>query len=124
MVNSMDKGSCSLEDLMAVIREFVSERDWQGFQKPSSLALSAVIELGELLELFQWLTHDEIDTQLENEEYREKLAEELADVFIYLLRIADTTSINPTKAILEKMKKNSKKYPIKDWRGKIPDKVR
>lgn len=108
---------------MALIREFILERDWQGFQKPSSLALSAVVELGELLELFQWLTHDEITVQLENDEYREKLAEELADVFIYLLRIADTTSIDPTVAILDKMKKNAKKYPVKDWHGKIPDKV-
>jgi NTP pyrophosphatase (non-canonical NTP hydrolase) len=120
----MNKGSYSLEELMAQIREFIDERDWQGFQKPASLASSAVIELGELLELFQWLTHEEINAQLENAEYREKLAEELADVLIYLLRIADTTSIDPTDAILKKMKKNAEKYPVKDWRGKIPDKVR
>ena len=120
----MVEGSYSLEDLMVLIRKFIEKRDWQGFQKPVSLAMSAVIELGELLELFQWLTHEEIDEQLESEEYRMLLAEELADVFIYLLRIADTTSINPTQAILEKMKKNDKKYPMEEWRGKIPDKVR
>jgi dCTP diphosphatase len=120
----MEEGIYSLEDLMILIRKFIEERDWQGFQKPASLALSAAIELGELLELFQWLTHEEIESQLKIEEYRESLTEELADVFIYLLRIADTTSINPTFAILDKMKKNAQKYPAKDWRGKIPDKVR
>lgn len=124
MVNYMKEGSHSLEDLMNIIRKFIEERNWQSFQKPSSLALSAVIELGELLELFQWLTHEEIDIHLENEEYRASIAEELADVFIYLLRIADTTSINPTHAILDKMMKNAQKYPVKDWRGKIPDKVK
>jgi NTP pyrophosphatase (non-canonical NTP hydrolase) len=123
MVNLMDEGSYSLEDLMVIVRKFVEERNWQAFQKPTSLALSAVIELGELLELFQWLTHDEIVGQLEKAEYRESLADELADVLIYLLRIADTTSINPTLAILDKMKKNAQKYPVTDWRGKIPDRV-
>jgi dCTP diphosphatase len=124
MVNLMENGSYSLEDLMFIIREFIEERNWQSFQKPASLAMSAAIELGELLELFQWLTHDEIDTQLEKEEYRESLADEIADVFIYLLRIADTASISPTNAILDKIQKNAQKYPVKDWRGKIPDKVR
>ena len=120
----MNEGSHSLEDLIVIIRKFVEERNWQGFQKPAALALSAAIELGELLELFQWLTHDEIDAQLEKEEYRESLSDELADVLIYLLRIADSTSINPTLAILNKMKKNAQKYPVTDWRGKIPDKIR
>ena len=124
MVNFMQEGSHTLEDLILLIRKFIEERNWQSFQKPASLALSAAVELGELLELFQWLTHDEIDKLLENEEYRESLSDELADVLIYLLRIADTTSINPTDAILEKMKKNAQKYPAKDWRDKIPDKVR
>ena len=120
----MEEGRYSLEDLMVIIRKFIEERDWQEFQKPASLALSAAIELGELLELFQWLSHEEIENQLNREEYRVSLAEELADIIIYLLRIADTTSINLTQAILDKMKKNAQKYPVKDWRGKIPDKVR
>ena len=80
--------------------------------------------MGELLEKFQWLTTDEIRDLLDNSEYREGLADELADVMIYLLRIFDTTGINPTNAIIQKMKKNELKYPVEEWKDKIPDKVR
>jgi NTP pyrophosphatase (non-canonical NTP hydrolase) len=120
----MEQEKHMLEELMALIRKFIQERDWEGFQKPSSLALSAAIEVGELLERFQWLTHDEILELLKNEEYRQSIEDELADVMIYMLRLADTTGINPTQAIINKLEKNKSKYPVDDWKGKIPDKVR
>ena len=120
----MEKESHSLEDLMALVREFVQERDWEGFQKPSSLAISAAIETGELLERFQWLTHEEITELLKNEDYRMSVADEIADVMIYVLRLADTIGIEPSRAILRKLEKNKSKYPVEDWKGKIPDKVR
>ena len=120
----MEKESHSLEDLMALVREFVQERDWEGFQKPSSLAISAAIETGELLERFQWLTHEEITELLKNEDYRMSVADEIADVMIYMLRLADTIGIEPSRAILRKLEKNKSKYPVEDWKGKIPDKVR
>ncbi|MFQ5832042.1 MAG: nucleotide pyrophosphohydrolase [Candidatus Thorarchaeota archaeon] len=114
----------TLEDLMILVRGFVRARNWESFQKPAALAVSASIELGELLELFQWLTDEEIETYLEDNEYRALLAGELADVMIYLIRIADTAGINPTRAILEKLAKNSDKYPAEEWRGRIPSKTK
>ncbi|MFW9952932.1 MAG: nucleotide pyrophosphohydrolase [Candidatus Thorarchaeota archaeon] len=120
----MNDEDLTLENLTILIREFIQERGWEGFQKPSSLAVSAAIELGELLERFQWLTHEEIDNLLRSEEYRKSIADEMADVIIYMLRLADTTGIEPTKAILEKLEKNKSKYPANKWRGRIPDKVR
>ncbi len=109
---------------MALVREFVQARNWEGFQKPSSLAVSAAIETGELLERFQWLTHEEIAELLNDEDYRISIEDEIADVMIYMIRLADTIGIEPTRAILRKLKKNESKYPVKDWKGKIPDKVR
>jgi len=114
----------SLDDLMVLIREFVRARDWESFQKPAALAVSASIELGELLELFQWLTDEEIGEYLKNEEYRESLAGELADVMIYMIRLADVTGISPTQAILDKLAKNSSKYLAGEWRGRIPSKTK
>jgi dCTP diphosphatase len=114
----------SLEYLILRIREFVKERGWEKYQKPESLAVSASIEIGELLELFQWLDDEEIDSYLKDEHYRSKLASEIADVMIYLLRLADVTGINPYDAILSKMKENEKKYPSDKWHSRIPSKTR
>jgi dCTP diphosphatase len=114
----------SLEHLIQRIREFVEERGWEKYQKPESLAVSASIEIGELLELFQWLTDEEIDDYLKDEQYRSRLASEIADVMIYILRLADVTGINPSDAILNKMKENEKKYPSDKWHSRIPSKTR
>jgi NTP pyrophosphatase (non-canonical NTP hydrolase) len=109
---------------MGLIREFVDERDWHRFHKPSALAVSAAIEMGELLELFQWRTDEQVADALEDPKYRESLSQEIADVLIYLLRLADTTGIDPTVAIVEKLKKSALKYPSEEWRGRAPDKSR
>lgn len=112
--------SKSLDELTSLIREFVEERDWTQYQRPLPLAISASIEMGELLELFQWLAEEEIRTNLQDSEYRLALADEIADVMIYLIRLADVTGIDLTKAILSKMEKNRLKYPVESFRGRIP----
>ncbi|TFG08127.1 nucleotide pyrophosphohydrolase [Candidatus Thorarchaeota archaeon] len=114
----------TLDDIMLVVREFVEERDWTKFQKPRALAISAAIEMGELLELFQWRTDKETTSLLEDSDYRGALADEIADVMIYLIRIADTAGISPTAAILKKMTSNREKYPAEEYRGKRPEKFK
>ncbi|MFW9846691.1 MAG: nucleotide pyrophosphohydrolase [Candidatus Thorarchaeota archaeon] len=114
----------SLQDLMEVIREFVKERGWEKYHQPESLAVSASIEIGELLELFQWLEDSEIEDYLKNDDYRSKLSAEIADVLIYMIRLADVTGIDPTEAVLQKMKENTKKYPSEKWHERIPSKVK
>jgi dCTP diphosphatase len=79
--------------------------------------------MGELLELFQWKSDDEITEILRNKEFNSALAGEIADVMVYLLRICDKAGIDPTKAIIDKMKQNSKKYPVEEWVGKAPSKI-
>lgn len=104
-----------------MIREFVKERDWDQYNHPLNLAISACIEAGELLELFQWKSKTDVEEALKSEEFCNALASEIADVMIYLLRVADTTGIDPSLAIIEKMKKNREKYPIDNWEGRAPN---
>lgn len=111
----------TLAELVQMIRDFVKERDWQQYNLPLNLAISTSIEVGELLELFQWKTHEDIEESLKEDDFREALASEIADVLVYLLRVADTTGIDPAKAVVEKMKRNREKYPIDYWKGKAPN---
>jgi NTP pyrophosphatase (non-canonical NTP hydrolase) len=113
----------SLNQLIQTIRKFVNDRKWQSFQKPNALAQSIAIETGELLELFQWLREDEIEELLSSDEYIQAVSDEIADILIYALRLADVTGIDPSKSIMDKMKKNEQKYPREDWTGRIPDKI-
>ena len=96
------------EQLIEKIRRFNEERDWDQFHSPENLAKSVVIEAGELLECFQW-----------NEEYdKQALGEEMADVFTYLIDLADKTGIDLLEATNKKMDKNALKYPVDKAKGR------
>jgi len=69
----------TLAELLEIVREFVKERDWDQYNLPLNLAISTSIEVGELLELFQWKTHEEIEEALKEDDFREALASEIAD---------------------------------------------
>ena len=113
----------TLDELISLISDFVRERNWEQYNKPSALAVSASIEMGELLELFQWKSDDEVEAALKDEDFIVALAGEVSDVMVYLLRICDKAGIDPAKAIVEKMKRNSEKYPVEEWEGKAPSKL-
>lgn len=91
------------EKIIALINQFVTERNWDQFHTGSNLAKSLVLEASELLELYQW--SDEVESV-------ERLAEELADVFVYSIQIAEKYHLNIEEIILKKMEKNAKKYPV------------
>lgn len=116
-------GSKTLEELIVIIREFVRERNWEQFNRPSALAISASIEMGELLELFQWKTDEDVKTAFMDEDFVIALGEEIIDVIVYLLRICDQAGIEPTQVFFDKMKKNAEMYPIEDWKGKAPSRI-
>ncbi|NHI88334.1 MAG: nucleotide pyrophosphohydrolase [Candidatus Thorarchaeota archaeon] len=119
----MNDGVPTLDELISLIREFVEERNWEQYNKPAALAVSASIEMGELLELFQWKSDEEVQKALNDRKFTSALASEVSDVMVYLLRICDKADIDPAKAIVEKMKRNSKKYPVDKWQGKAPSKL-
>jgi dCTP diphosphatase len=102
-------------DLTQALRDFAAERDWEQFHTPKNLAAALAVEAGEVLEHFQWLTPDQSLTL--PEEDRAKVALELADVLLYLVRLADRTGIDLERAAREKLALNALKYPADKARG-------
>ena len=122
-VSEMGDSVPTLDEVVSLIRNFVQQRNWEQYNKPSALAVSASIEMGELLELFQWKSDDDVIEALQDKDFKSALSGEIADVMVYLLRICDKAGIDPAKAIIEKMKRNSEKYPVEEWKGKAPSKL-
>ena len=107
--------STELDKLRNAVRKFAAERDWDQFHSPKNLAMALSVEAAELLELFQWLT--EPQSRALTAEDHAKVSDEIADVLIYLLRVADKLGIDPVAAAQRKMIANAKKYPADKARG-------
>jgi NTP pyrophosphatase (non-canonical NTP hydrolase) len=101
--------SDSLTGLRDRLRRFAAERDWEQFHTPKNLAMSAAIEAAEIMEHFQWLTPVQSATLPEAK--RAEVAHEIADVMLYLVRLADMLDIDPVAAAHEKIGLNARKYP-------------
>lgn len=99
-----------LDALTLKTREFVERRGWERFQSPKNLALALCGEAGELAEHFQWLTQAE-SWEITGDK-RRKVAEEMADVLIYLVRMADELDLDLVAAGLDKAEANERKYPV------------
>lgn len=105
----------SLRLLRARINAFVAERDWAQFHTPKNLAMAMIVEAAELVEQFQWDTP--ADSQILTPEKREAVSHELADTFVYLLRIADVLQIDLIAAAHQKIDLNAIKYPVEKAKG-------
>ena len=103
---------------MKKIKDFRDERDWKQFHDPKNLAEAISIESGELLELFLWKDKDQIVNDLKNKSFRKETSDELADIFSFLLLMADATEIDLENALKDKYKQNQKKYPVEKSKGK------
>lgn len=103
------------EELRAKLRTFVDQRAWDAFHAPKDLALSLAIEAGELLEVFQW--RDVPATGLTPED-RHRLADELADVTMYAMLLADKAGIDLMRAVDRKLSENAAKYPVEKAKGR------
>ena len=101
------------------MRDFRDARDWQQFHSPKNLSMSIAIEAAELMEHFQWLTTQEASrlTQ-QDDEAKNAIVEELADVLIYCLSLADILNCDVAEIILDKLAKNKQKYPVEKYRGR------
>lgn len=95
-----------------LLLQFRDERNWQQFHTLKNLIISLNLEAAELLELTQWKTDEELASLKSNGEFRQALKDECADVFLYLLLIADNAGINLIEAAHEKLKKNAVRYPV------------
>ena len=105
----------SLDNLLARINAFVNERDWAQFHTPKNLAMAMIVEAAELVEQFQWDTPAE--SQQLSPEKREAVSHELADTFVYLLRIAEVLDIDLIVAANQKIELNALKYPVDKAKG-------
>ncbi|HVJ62635.1 MAG TPA: nucleotide pyrophosphohydrolase [Tahibacter sp.] len=106
-----------LPQIQRRIRAFRDQRDWMQFHNSKNLAISIVIEASELLEHFQWKTLEESAALGDNA--KEQVADEIADVAIYLIELADNLNIDLSVAINAKLDKNEVKYPVEKARGNI-----
>jgi dCTP diphosphatase len=112
-----DEGNAppTLEQLAARLAEFARERDWDQFHSPKNLAMALAGEAGEVIEHFQWLTEAQsLDLP---PGVRDAVALELADVLLYLVRLADRLEIDLTAAALRKIELNATRYPAEQVRG-------
>ena len=103
------------DQLKVQLRQFAAERDWDQFHSPKNLSMALIAEVAELIEHFQWLTEEQ-SRNLSSE----KLAEielELADIQIYLIRLADKLQLNVMDAVKKKLALNAQKYPADKVRG-------
>ncbi len=97
------------EEIIAALIKFRNERDWKQFHNPKDLALAINVEAGELLELFLWKNAEDAN--------KEKIKEELADVFAFAFLLAEKFNFNVKEIVLEKIKKNGEKYPVEKAKG-------
>lgn len=106
-----------IKQLTEKIKKFVNERDWAQFHNHKDLALSLMLEAGEVLEHFQWKKPGEVEAHAVN--CKEEIADELADVACYLFELADNLKIDLPSAIESKLAKNALKYPVSKSKGNI-----
>lgn len=112
MSDQSNDETTSVASLKTLVAGFVADRQWEVFHTPKNLATSICIEAAELAEHFQWLTDEQSAAAVEKIGHDHPIAQELADVFAYVLAMATTAGIDLSEALRSKMKQNARKYPI------------
>lgn len=109
----MPDKNTSIQEIKDLVANFVEERNWKQFHSPKNLSMSIAIEAAELMELFQWTNSNDL-----NEIPMDRVREELSDVIIYSLSMANALDIDIADAIRNKVISNAQKYPIDRYKGK------
>lgn len=105
----------NLNTLRCAISDFAKARDWQQFHTPKNLVMALNVEVAELMEHFQWLTPEQ--SQQLDVQTKAEVAKEIADVLIYLVRLAAVLDVDPLQAAFDKIQINAKKYPVHKAHG-------
>lgn len=106
--------SVDLTELQARLRAFAAQRQWQPFHTPKNLAMALMVEAAELAEIFQWMTPEQSLAVREDPALKEPIADEVADVLLYLLQLADRAGVDLAEAVEHKLRKNAVKHPVPD----------
>ncbi|MFN7857918.1 MAG: nucleotide pyrophosphohydrolase [Acidovorax sp.] len=101
-----------LSALQQRLRSFAAERQWQPFHTPKNLAMALMVEAAELAEIFQWMTPEQSLAVRDDPALKEPIADEVADVLLYLLQLADHTGVDLHAAVESKLVKNAAKHPV------------
>jgi NTP pyrophosphatase (non-canonical NTP hydrolase) len=109
--------SIDIEKINNEVVKFIEDRDWDQFHSIKNLSMALSVETSELVEIFQWTKEDDSNKVSSDAKLKIKVEEEIADIFIYLLRIAVKSGINIEDAVLAKIKKNAEKYPVEKAKG-------
>lgn len=112
----MSKENLNLDVIKEKLKQFSKERDWDQYHSPKNLAMALSVEVAELVEIFQW-SNDGGIKEVENEQTRKEIEEEIADIFNYLMKFVDLMDIDLEKISLEKIQKNDEKYPVEKSKG-------
>ena len=107
----------TVADLRQRVAAFVAARDWEQFHTPGHLSVAIAIEAAELMEHFQWLTETQAAAAVEDEKERAAVADELADVLIYALSLANALDVDASQAVIAKLERNKHRFPVDRWRG-------
>ena len=108
----------TLAELRTAVASFVADRDWGQFHSPNNLSQAIAIESAELMEHFLWLTREEAASVLEDDARRAAVADELADVLIYALSLANALDVDVSGAVMDKLQHNERRFPVETWHGR------
>ena len=106
-----------IRNLQDKIQHFCEAREWDQFHGAKDLAIGVTTEGAELLDLFRFKSDAEIITKMSEAAFQEKVSDELADVFFFVLRFAQMNNIDLSESVLRKLEKNAKKYPVESAKG-------
>ncbi len=115
----MDKydQNVSISVLKNTVKVFCEDRDWDQYHNPKDLAVAIITEASELLELFRFKTQDDMVAMMDNPDKRIKIADELSDIFYFILRFSEKYDYDLTREFFRKMTENEKKYPVDKFKG-------
>ncbi|HGM4089140.1 TPA: nucleotide pyrophosphohydrolase [Pseudomonas aeruginosa] len=103
--------------LARALEEFASARNWHQFHSPKNLVMALTGEAGELTEIFQWMSEEDSRSAASHPQHGQAIREELADVLMYLVRLADVLGVDLNVAVEQKLKLNGEKYPVNKAHG-------
>lgn len=112
-----DKPLLDAMRLSKALEKFATDRDWTQFHSPKNLVMALAAEVGELTEIFQWMTEAQSRDAGQNPETAQAVKDELADVQLYLVRLASVLGVDLNEAVRQKLQKNAEKYPADKARG-------
>lgn len=106
-----------MDEIKNILQDFAAKREWEKFHNPKNLSMALACEAGELLEIFQWMSEVDTNRACNESSIQEKVSHELADILLYLIRIASLMNINISEALHHKLRINQEKYPVELVKG-------